>query len=210
MRNKSIRSSSILEANQMPDEPFATFMARIREGDNEAAARLVRDYEKAIQREVRIRLNDPAVARVLNEEDVCQSVLASFFLRASNGQFDIERPNQLLQLLLSMARNKIAEAARRLHAQKRGGGAIAAEADSQLASDSAATASRIAMSRETLEQVRAEMTPEERQVADLRGQGFEWSEIAQQLGGTGDGRRMQLTRALDRVVVRLGLELPQE
>ena len=34
----------------------------------------------------------------------------------------------------------------------------------------------------------------------------DWAEIARQLGGTPDGRRMQLTRALDRVSGELGLE----
>jgi hypothetical protein len=47
-------------------------------------------------------------------------------------------------------------------------------------------------------------------LADLRGQGHDWAEIALQLGGTPDGRRMQLTRALNRVGDALGLESSDE
>jgi hypothetical protein len=43
-------------------------------------------------------------------------------------------------------------------------------------------------------------------VADLRGQGCAWTDIAAQLGGTPEARRMQLTRAVERVAQELGLE----
>ena len=43
-------------------------------------------------------------------------------------------------------------------------------------------------------------------MADLRGQGRTWAEVAAELGGTPDGRRKQLTRALDRVARELGLD----
>jgi hypothetical protein len=44
---------------------------------------------------------------------------------------------------------------------------------------------------------------DERQVADLRGQGLSWAQIAAQLGGTAGGRRMPLGRALDWVARQL-------
>src|SRR5579862_9016800 len=106
----------------MPDEDFTAFLTRVRSGDDQAAADLVRQYEAVIRREVRLRLTNPSVYRLLDDEDVCQSVLASFFVRASLGQYDLHDPAQLRQLLLSMARNKLAHAARRQFTQKRGGG----------------------------------------------------------------------------------------
>ncbi len=189
----------------MPDEDFTAFLTRVRAGDDGAAAELVRRYEAAIRREIRFRLTDPSVRRLHDDEDVCQSVLASFFVRASLGQYDLNDPAQLRQLLLSMARNKAALAARRQHAQKRGGGQAPAEADDQLPCGGP-TASRIAAGRELLERVRAKLGEDERRVADLRGEGHDWAEIARRLGGTPDGRRMQLTRALDRVNRELGVE----
>ena len=63
-----------------------------------------------------------------------------------------------------------------------------------------------AAGKELLERVQGQLNAEEKQIAELRGQGHGWPEIAQQLGGTPDGRRMQLGRALDRVGRDLGLE----
>jgi len=45
--------------------------------------------------------------------------------------------------------------------------------------------------------------PKSCRVADLRGQGYEWAEIAAQLGGTAEARRKQLARALDRIELAL-------
>lgn len=49
---------------------------------------------------------------------------------------------------------------------------------------------------------------EERRIADRRAEGGDWAAIAAELGGTPDGRRMQLARALDRVTEQLGLDEP--
>jgi RNA polymerase sigma-70 factor (ECF subfamily) len=191
----------------MSAEGFATFLTRIRAGDDQAAADLVREYEPLIRREIRLRLTDRSVTRLHDDEDVCQSVLASFFVRASLGQYNLNDPSQLRQLLLSMARNKLAYAARSEYAQKRGGGRDTVEAVEELAvPHRGASPSRVVAGRELLEQVRRRLSDEERRVAELRSQGFDWAEVARQLGGTPDMRRMQLTRALDRVGAELGLE----
>jgi RNA polymerase sigma-70 factor (ECF subfamily) len=188
----------------MADDSFAAFLNRVRAGDEQAAAELCQRFAPIIRREVRLRLTDPSVYRTLDEEDVCQSVLASFFCRASLGQYDLQDPAQLRRLLLRMAGNKLAHAARRLRTQKRGGGRLPDGVEG--VADHAASASRVAAGRELLEQVRQRLGEEERRVAELRALGHEWAEIARQLGGTPDGRRMQLTRALDRISGELGLD----
>jgi hypothetical protein len=33
-------------------------------------------------------------------DDICQSVMASFFVRAAAGQFNLERPDELIRLLV--------------------------------------------------------------------------------------------------------------
>jgi hypothetical protein len=66
--------------------------------------------------------------------------------------------------------------------------------------------SRVIADRELLDEVRRRLGEEERRLADLRGAGLDWAEIARQLGGTPDSRRMQLTRALDRVGEELNLD----
>ena len=74
------------------DNTFADFLRRVRAGDEQAAAELVRRYESAVRVEVRMRLADSRLRRVLDSMDLCQSVLASFFIRAAAGQYDLERP----------------------------------------------------------------------------------------------------------------------
>jgi RNA polymerase sigma-70 factor (ECF subfamily) len=187
---------------------FSTFMRRIRSGDGSAAEELVRLYEPVIRREVRLRLEDRRLYRVFDSMDVCQSVLGSFFLRAAAGQYDLERPEQLVRLLVTMARNKLASAARDHHRQRRDQRRIAADGEARLAgvADLRPGPDSAVAGQELLRRFREELTDEERQIVDLRGDGLGWSEIATRLGGTAGARRMQLTRAIERVARSLGVE----
>ena len=51
---------------------FRDLIARVRAGDAAAAAELVRLYEPAIRRAVRVRLVDARLERLLDSMDVCQ------------------------------------------------------------------------------------------------------------------------------------------
>src|SRR5262249_59760573 len=95
------------------EEPgFGALMARLRAGAGAAATQLVQTYEKEIRRTIRLKLTDPRLRRTLDSMDICQSVLGNFFVRATAGQFDIDTPEQLLRLLMTMARNKLIDTAR--------------------------------------------------------------------------------------------------
>src|SRR5688572_10121711 len=100
-------------------ETFTDFIRRVRAGEEQAAVEQVRQYERLIRREVRLHLEDRGLCRLFDSMDVCQSVLASFFMRAAAGQYDLEQPGQLVNLLVKMARNKLITAARRQRRQKR-------------------------------------------------------------------------------------------
>jgi len=54
--------------------------------------------------------------------------------------------------------------------------------------------------------MRAELSDDERQIADLRVEGLGWDEVARQLGGSAQARRMQLARGIERAAEHLGLE----
>ncbi|HJT77519.1 MAG TPA: ECF-type sigma factor, partial [Gemmataceae bacterium] len=122
------------------DIPFQELIARVRAGDDAAAREVVRLYEPAIRRTVRIRLADPRLRRFLDSMDVCQSVFGSFFVRAALGQYDLEDPQQLLRLLLNMSRKKLIDHERRERAARRDfrrvEGGAAAERDLPAADDS--------------------------------------------------------------------------
>jgi RNA polymerase sigma factor (sigma-70 family) len=192
----------------VPESPtFAEFVARIRAGDEGAAADLVRQYEPFIRREVRMHLQDRRLNRVFDSMDVCQSVLASFFVHTAAGAYDLDDPKQLLGLLVTMARNKLASAARKQYRQQRDARRTAADggAVDRAAADASSPSQHVA-GRELLDQFRARLTDEELAIAALRGDGIPWAEIADRIGGTAQGRRMQLVRAVERVEQELGLE----
>jgi RNA polymerase sigma factor (sigma-70 family) len=186
---------------------FHGFIRRIRVGDEEAALALVREYEPFIRREVRLHLQDRRLCRLFDSMDVCQSVLASFFLRTAAGQYDLDRPEQLLKLLVSMARKKLAMTARRHHRQRRDYRRNLREGEQELnqVADISPSPSQLAEGKELLLRFRESLSKEERQLADLRNHGLAWAEIARQLGGTAQARRVQLSRAVDRVARDLGL-----
>ena len=189
------------------DGDFADFLGRIRAGDDEAASQLVRRYESAVRLEVRIRLVDSRLRRILDTMDIYQSVLASFFVRAAAGQYELERPDQLVRLLVTIARNKVAYQARRRQAQRRDQRReVAVDRPGREPAGAEPSPSRVASARELLAEFRRRLTPGELRLADLRADGWGWAEIAAELGGTAQARRRQLARALDRVATQVGLE----
>jgi RNA polymerase sigma-70 factor (ECF subfamily) len=186
---------------------FLDLIRRIRARDPEAAAELLRQYEPAVRLEVRMRLRDGRLRRLVDSMDICGSVLGSFFVRAAAGQYDLEQPEQLLRLLVKMARHKVADMARFQRRQRRNVG----RAEGLTAAHEELPAivpgpEQIVACRELLERFRERLAEAERQLADLRAQSHTWDEIADLTGGTADGRRMQLARALDRVARELGME----
>src|SRR5262249_38116377 len=153
-------------------------------------------------------LEDQRLCRLFDSMDVCQSVLASFFVRAAVGQYDLENTENLLKLLVRMARNKLASAARRQRRQRRDQRRPAPNGGrgrESLAGEDPSPGRQVA-GQELLERFLGELDAEERQLVELRGQGLTWADVAQQLGGTAQARRMQLSRAADRVARRLGLD----
>jgi RNA polymerase sigma-70 factor (ECF subfamily) len=192
----------------MSDEaPFAEFVKRVRAGDEQAAAELVRRYESAIRLEVRLRLRDPRLRRAFDSLDVCQSVLATFFVRAAAGQFDLESPEHLVRLLVGITRNKVMAQVRRQQAGKRDlRRAEPLDPAACPAADNNPSPSQVVAGQELLRMVRDRLTDEERQLSELRAQGLGWAQIARQLGGTPDGRRIQLDRALRRASEGLDLD----
>ena len=193
----------------MSDAPsFADFIQRIRTGDDQAAEELVRRYEPLIRREVRQRILDKRLNRAFDSMDVCQSVLASFFVRAATGEYDLDEPQQLIRLLVTMARNKLVSKARLEHRQRSDNRRVTVTdplAMEEL-TDVQPSPSEVLSRRELLARMRTSLTDEEREIADLRGQGLAWEQIAERLGGSGNARRMQLTRGIERVGRELGLE----
>jgi RNA polymerase sigma-70 factor (ECF subfamily) len=192
----------------MSDEvSFADLIGRVRAGDANAAAEVVRRYEPTLRRAVRTRLRrDPRLCRLLDSVDICQSVLASFFVRAGLGQYDLSAPEQLVKLLATIARNKVINQAKKQRAARRAPGhaeVMAGPADVPAPGPCPAGE---AEARELLAEALRRLSPQERRLLELREAGQEWAQIAAVLGGTADALRMQLARGAARVTRELGLD----
>lgn len=187
--------------------PFAELLARVREGDGQAAEELVRRYEPMIRITIRSKLHDSRLRRVVDSMDICQSVMANFFTRAAFGEFDLEAPDQLIALLVKMAKNKVISQERRAHSEKRDVRRLDLQGDLKLQSlEGERRPDVIVADRELIALIRERLSEEELNVADRRACGDSWQEVAEALGGTAEGRRKQLSRALQRVLKELGME----
>ena len=164
-------------------------------------------YLPEIRRAVRVRLTDPRLRRVLDSADVCQSVFANFFLRVSLGEYDLDRPEDLAALLITMARNKLLDHVRHLQSQKRDQRRMIVDGDLAMEKvmDSGDSPSRVVANRDLMAEVRRRMTAGEQQLADLRSAGLDWNAIAHQLNGNPDSLRKKMARAVDRITLELGL-----
>ncbi|MCA9185202.1 MAG: sigma-70 family RNA polymerase sigma factor [Planctomycetales bacterium] len=188
------------------NDSFDDFLQRIRIGDARAAEEFVRRYEPLIRREVRLRWEDERLSRLFDSQDVTQSVLASFFLRATAGQYDLQSPEQLAGLLLTMARNKMASRARHSHRQCRDSRRqVSTDHAVHIISEKDDNPAELVAGQELIAEFRARLTAEESQLSQMRQEGRTWTEIAEALGGSAEARRMQLNRAVDRIAQELGI-----
>jgi RNA polymerase sigma-70 factor (ECF subfamily) len=190
----------------VPQPIIADLMARIRDGDEDAARDLLEHYRPHLIRIIRVRLTDPRLRREFDSCDVCQSVFGDFFLAARMGEFEINSPEELLKYLAKAANHRIIDRYRRASAQRRDvqrqEGAPVEELG--VASNQAAP-SRYVSGREILERALGMMNPGEREVARRRLDGDDWASIAAATGEKSDAVRVRFSRTLARVTSALEL-----
>jgi RNA polymerase sigma-70 factor (ECF subfamily) len=171
-----------------PDDSFAQLMTRLRAGDEDAAAMLFHRFACRLIGLARLHL-DARVRAMVDAEDVVQSAFRSFFLRAANGQFDLEGWNDLWALLTVITLRKCGRqvgywfAARRDvrrevalpsagEGERGGWEALAREP----------TPEEVAVLTLTLEQLMRGLDEQQRKVLELRLQGHSLPEISSQVG----------------------------
>ena len=189
------------------DISFMELVRKVRAGDDVASAELVRRYEPAIRIAVRGRLTDPRLRRLFDSMDICQSVFAIFFVRAAAGEYELDRPERLIQLLAAIARNRVTDHARQQRAARRDYRRTERTADDggHFVDPDPSPSDEIS-EKELVEAFQSRLSVEERYLADQRARGRPWGEIAAEVGGRPDARRVQLERAVNRVTRELRLE----
>lgn len=186
-----------------PSAGFRALIARVRTSDPGAIRELVAAHGAALQEAVRGRLVDPRLRHTVDEGDVVQSVMGTFFVRVALGQYDLERPEDLVKLWSVMARNKVTSSARKRDVARDGepfGEGAAMDVRTPEPSPSA-----IAGMRQLAADARERLAPDLVQLVTLREEGLSWVEIGERVGGSPEALRKRLTRALDDLAESLGV-----
>lgn len=185
---------------------FSDLVARVRSGDAAAAQELIEQYESELRVLVKVRLRDPGLRRVLDTVDICQSVLANFFVRAAAGQFDLESREDLMALLSQMVRNKVIDHARRETAQRRDQGRVVhLQEQDRLIAGAYHTPSQIVAAQELADRFQKLLPAKDRQVMRLRQEGRTWDEIGRELGASPEALRKSFSRSVDAAAQAAGI-----
>ena len=154
-----------------------TLLLRFRSGATDAATELYVRYADRLQALARAQTSSQLSTR-FDPEDVVQSVFRTFFRRASEGLYEVPPGEQLWQLLLVLALNKVRALGTYHRAQKR---------DVSRTTGSPGLAAYKGSHDETpmrilslvIDEVMGELPDVQRQMIELRIEGYEVSKIAE-------------------------------
>ena len=184
-------------------------LARYREGDSQAADQLFYRYLDRLVGLARQRLSKKLTQRV-DPEDVVQSVYRSFFARAREGQYAIERRGDLWRLLSAITVNKVLRQVQHHGQQKRNpnreqpvsadneGGRPYAELFAADPSESDAAAVT-----DELNHLMRNLNPLQRQMLELRLQGASVADVATTVSRSEHTVRRFLAKARETLEQRL-------
>jgi DNA-directed RNA polymerase specialized sigma24 family protein len=179
---------------------FPELIRLARAGDGSAATRLAHQFEPFVRRFVRFRMrggsNSARLRAELDSTDICQSVFKSLFMGLRQGRFKLDEPEQLQKLLSAMVRIKVASKARRLSVTLREILDLSAPTNQV---DAGPGPEKIVDDRDLLDVILKQLAADELDLLVRRLDEQAWTAIAESVGGTADGLRKKLTRALERL-----------
>jgi len=192
---------------ELSPDAFEKRLMRLRSGEPEEVEWFVRQYEPYIRRAVRFRLSRTALKAIADSVDVCQSVLSSFLLRLSAGDYQIECEQHLKHLLISIANKKFLMLNRRESAAKRDRDqtvslSLMPEVASPVTENPASGVELL----ELMAEVRNRLSEKEMGLLELRRSGKSWREISVELQEEEALLRQRLSRAIRRVATELQLD----
>lgn len=176
---------------------FPELLQKARAGDREALNELTRTYEKDIRIAARVLLG-PALRPHLDSLDLVQSVHRSLLMGVRQDKFDMTTPAQLIALALTLVRRKVARKWRQHRRQQRLSGA---STPNEPLSDVLTTLhgsetdpGRVVQVRDAIERLCRELDADDRQLLDLRLEGYTTAEAARLTGQSPDVLRVRLSR----------------
>jgi len=185
---------------------FQEHLHQLRSSNEDAIAEFVARYEPYIRRSLRFRIVRASLQSAADSADVCQSVLGSFLLRLSAGEYELQNEDDLRKLLTTIANNKFLEFSRHESAAKRDRSITEpwSERHEFATSQKQDPAEGIIFTEMQLHLAKR-LSPHELELLQLRRSGKDWAEIAEQLQEDQTLLRKRYSRALNRVAKELGL-----
>jgi RNA polymerase sigma factor (sigma-70 family) len=182
-------------------------LERYRGGDEQAAEELFARYFERLAALARGRLS-ARLARRTDPEDVALSAYRSFFVEAREGRYTLGRGGDLWRLLSSIAVNKLLKRARHERAARRSFEAEVpldgCEEGRLVGCRSDPTPEDAAALSDELERVFSLLDPFGRRVLELRLQGLQVAEIAEDAGRSERSVRRALAEIRELLAGRLG------
>jgi RNA polymerase sigma-70 factor (ECF subfamily) len=182
-----------------PDEP--NLISRARAGSETAAQEIFDAYVEKLMVHARRRIGNRMNSRV-DAEDVVQSVFRTFFTRLKNDQFQIADQDDLMKLLVRITVHKTLRqiafhrAAKRNPGQETGHGDNAHERLLQVM-DEEPTPETVVAVLDQFEHFLRQFPAQDRQILELKLQGYSTEEIAEKLGTYDRKVRRVLERVRD-------------
>lgn len=188
----------------MPEElTFDELIDRVRSGDEGAARVLYEQYGSAIRRVARTRLRHAMLTGQYDSVDIFHSVMRSFFARVErdDNRWQLDTPEQLLNLLLQMTDNTVVDKIREATADKRGGGERPGTIEDDLIDrGNQRPVDEVLATRELAAQCWDQLSADGRRLFQMFFiDQLEWKEIADREGSTPDACRNKLNRAFENV-----------
>lgn len=150
---------------------------RVAQGDDDACREVFQRYLLRLVGLARSRLSERLATKV-DPEDIVQSVFRSFFIRAQDGQYVIERAGDLWKLLAAITRHKVLKRAEHFQQQRRALDREAALPETgQDIPDEPNEADAVILADE-VEFLMTQLEPHQRLMLELRLQGQTIPEIA--------------------------------
>lgn len=182
------------KSSPSPPANFAALMEQVREGSQEAAEEVWRQYGPYVVYVVRRSLHQSLRSHV-DSQDFAQDVWASFFRQLPDaGQFD--SPDALFGFLTRMARNKVIDEYKRLHRQVRDverdiSHGVFLDKDERI-DENEPTPSQLIAAEDLVDGLAANDSPESYRIVRMRREGLTDVEIA--------AREETSTRSVRRVI----------
>jgi RNA polymerase sigma-70 factor (ECF subfamily) len=155
---------------------------QFQQGSQDAATELYLRYANRVRALAQAKCSAELAAR-LDADDIVQSVFRCFFQAARRGYYDVPAGEELWRILLVIALNKIRDARAFHTAAKRdvrltsGGKSLEYAIDNVEHADASQTFLRMA-----IQEALATLPAKHRRIVELRIQGFEIAQIAQETG----------------------------